>query len=93
MADLGILTRQCPMFEIGHRGEGIDGADTIECEREIVRIQPSGCYDLDEAWAVLGSRLLLGLECPALPSGQLSRDPTAPNLRNAHGLRISLGCF
>jgi hypothetical protein len=93
MADLGILTRQCPMFEIGHRGEGIDGADTIECEREIVRIQPSGCYDPDEAWAVLGSRLLLGLECPALPSGQLSRDPTAPNLRNAHGLRISLGCF
>jgi hypothetical protein len=38
MADLGILTRQCPMFEIGHGGEGIDGADTIECEREIVRI-------------------------------------------------------
>ena len=48
MADLGILTRQCPMFEIGHRGEGIDGADTIEGEREIVRIQPSGCDDLDE---------------------------------------------
>ena len=38
MADLGILTRQCPMFEIGRCGEGIDGADTIECEREIVRI-------------------------------------------------------
>jgi hypothetical protein len=38
MADLGMLTRQCPMFEIGHRGEGIDGADTIDGEREIVRI-------------------------------------------------------
>ena len=36
------------MFEIGRCGEGINGADTIEGEREIVRIQPLGCYDLDE---------------------------------------------
>ena len=32
----------------GHRGEGIDDADTIDGARTIVQGQPPGRYDLDE---------------------------------------------
>jgi hypothetical protein len=36
------------MFRVGHRGDGIEYADTIEGAREIVQGQPPGGYDVDE---------------------------------------------
>jgi hypothetical protein len=36
------------MFRVGHKGEAIDDADTIEGAREIVQGQPPGRYDIDE---------------------------------------------
>jgi hypothetical protein len=36
------------MFRVSRRGEGIDGADTIEGAQEIVRGQSPGRYDVDE---------------------------------------------
>jgi hypothetical protein len=36
------------MFRVSQRGEGIDDADTIEGDREIVRGQSPGRYDVVE---------------------------------------------
>jgi hypothetical protein len=49
------------MFRVGHRGEGIDGADTIEGARRVVRGQPPGRYDVDE------------IRADPFPSGHTSR--------------------
>jgi hypothetical protein len=35
------------MSRVGHEGEKIDDADTIEGARVIVRDQPLGCYHVD----------------------------------------------
>ena len=37
------------MFQVSHRGKGIDDAGTIEGAREIVRDQEPGRYDVDES--------------------------------------------
>ena len=36
------------MFRVSHQSEGIDDADTIDGDREIVRKQPPGHYDVQE---------------------------------------------
>jgi len=37
------------MFRVGHHGDGIDAADSIEEARGIVRGQPPGRSDVDES--------------------------------------------
>jgi hypothetical protein len=36
------------VFRVGHQGDAIDDADTIDGAREIVRGQSPGRYDADE---------------------------------------------
>jgi len=39
------------MFRVGHKGEGINDAETIEGARQVVRCQSPGRYEVDEIGA------------------------------------------
>jgi hypothetical protein len=66
------------MFRVGHRGEGIDDAETIGGAREIVRGRPPGRYDVDEVRAkplASGSTSRSGGRMVRHPDGRVEEEP------------------